>query len=371
MKLGQVLYRHMLNRRNFDFARQAGATHLVVHLTDYFAGGGFGNARGDQPIGGLSGWGRAGDPDKLWSAQELIRLRSEVQSAGLELAALENIDPAFWHDVLLDGPLRNKHIANVQKLVRNMGEAEIPTLGYNFSLAGVCCRTTGPHARGGAVCVGMDSFDDTPIRNGMVWNMVYDPHAAPGEIPSPTRDQLWNRLRRFLDEVIPVAEECGVRLAAHPDDPPLPELRKTPRLIYRPEDYQTLIDLNASCHNGLELCVGTFAEMPDVIDIYSAVARFAKLDRVVYVHLRNVYGKAPYYRESFIDDGDVDILLMLRTLHANGFDGVVIPDHTPQMSCDAPWEAGMAFALGYIKALMRVVLEESLAPAQRETESCL
>lgn len=361
MKLGQVLYRHMLNRRSFDFARQAGATQLVVHLTDYFAGGGFENARGDQPIGGISGWGRAGDPDKLWTVDELKRLRSEVEDAGLELAALENIDPAFWHDVLLDGPRRDRHIANVQQLVRSIGEAGIPALGYYFSLAGVCCRTTGPFARGGAVCVGMDQSDDTPIPNGMVWNMVYDPHAAPGTLPATTREQLWDRLRRFLEAVIPVAEQAGVRLGAHPDDPPLPELRQTPRLIYRPEEYQKLIDLYPSRHNGLELCIGTLSEMADGGDIYEWVARYAAQDRIVYVHLRNVQGKAPRYRESFIDDGDVDVLRMLRVLRDNGFEGVIIPDHAPQMSCDAPWEAGMAFALGYIKALLSVVEQESPA----------
>ena len=367
MKLGQVLYRHMLNRRSFDFARQAGATHLVVHLTDYFAGGGFENELGDQPVGSASGWGRAGDPDRLWTAQELKQLNAEVKDAGLELAALENIDPAFWHDVLLDGPKRDLHIANVQQLIRNMGEAGIPVLGYYFSLAGVCCRTKGPYARGGANCVGMDGVDETPIPNGMVWNMIYDPSAKGGTLPATTREQLWDRLRRFLEEVVPVAEKAGVRLAAHPDDPPLPELRQTPRLIYRPQEYQKLLDLYPSRNSGLELCIGTFGEMPEGGDIYDWVNNYAAQDRIVYVHMRNVRGKAPHYRESFIDDGDVDVLRMLRILRANRFQGVIIPDHAPQMSCDAPWEAGMAFALGYLKALMSVVERESSNANQIQT----
>ena len=81
MKLGQVLYRHMLNRENYDFARQAGATHLVVHLTDYFAGRGFTNVAGDQPIGGPSGWGQAGDPDRMWTAEEMSRIKEEANVA--------------------------------------------------------------------------------------------------------------------------------------------------------------------------------------------------------------------------------------------------------------------------------------------------
>ena len=100
-------------------------------------------------------------------------------------------------------------------------------------------------------------------------------------------------------------------------------------------------------------------EMPEGGDIYDWVNNYAAQDRIVYVHMRNVRGKAPHYRESFIDDGDVDVLRMLRILRANRFEGVIIPDHTPQMSCDAPWEAGMAFALGYLKALISVVERES------------
>ena len=358
MKLGQVLYRHMLNRENYDFARQAGATHLVVHLTDYFAGRGFTNVAGDQPIGGMSGWGRAGDPDRMWTAEEMSRIKEEANEAGLQLEALENIDPAFWHDVLLDGPKRDAHIENVQTLIRNMGEAAIPVLGYYFSLAGVCSRSTGTYARGRAVCVQMNGADDTPVPNGMVWNMVYDADASSGTIPTTTREQMWDRLRRFLDEVLPVAETAGVRLAAHPDDPPLPELRRTPRLIHHPDHYQTLIDLNSSDHNGLEFCVGTIAEMPGTTNIYDVIDRYSAQGKITYVHLRNVHGKAPNYRETFIDNGDVDMLRVLRILHRNGFDGVLIPDHTQQMSCDAPWHAGMAFALGYMKALIRVVQEE-------------
>ena len=87
MKLGLVLYRHMLNRENYDFARQCGATHLVVHLTDYFAGGGFHNPPGNQPTGDLDGWGRAGDPDQPWTKEYLAALKRETNDAGLELAA--------------------------------------------------------------------------------------------------------------------------------------------------------------------------------------------------------------------------------------------------------------------------------------------
>ncbi len=359
MKLGQVLYRHMLHRENYDFARQCGATHLVVHLTDYFAGGGFNNPAGNQPTGDLAGWGRAGDPNQPWTPEYLAHLKSEINEAGLELEALENIDPAFWYDVLLDGPKRDQQMVTVQNLIRAMGDVGIPALGYYFSLAGVACRTRGPYARGGAESVGMLGPDETPIPRGMVWNMVYDPAAPAGTLDPVTAEQLWRRLERFLDDVLPVAERAGVKLAAHPDDPPLPTLRGTPRLIHHPDHYQRLLEYADSPSNGLEFCVGTLTEMPGTSDIVAVVDRYAAQGRIVYVHLRNVIGKAPHYQETFIDDGDADIREVLRVLHRHGFKGVVIPDHTPQLSCAAPWHAGIAYALGYMKALIEQVTSES------------
>lgn len=100
MKLGFGLYRHQLDEEHFRFARQCGATHLVVHWVDYFKGGGEANARADQPSGAIGGvWGEAGDPNALWDESELLALRKRVEAAGLVLEAIENFDPAHWYDV--------------------------------------------------------------------------------------------------------------------------------------------------------------------------------------------------------------------------------------------------------------------------------
>lgn len=351
MKLGIGLYRHMLTRENYQFARQAGATHVVVHLVDYFRG--TGAAPGDdQPTGTDTGWGLAGDPDELWSLDELVSLRGDIEAAGLKLEAVENLDPAHWHDVLLDGPKRALHIENVKTIIRRLGRAGIPLMGYNFSIAGVAGRTRGAYARGGAQSVGMEGPFDLPIPAGMVWNMTYDARAPGGTLDTVTHDELWRRLERFLAEVLPVAEEAGVRLAAHPDDPPTPFMRGQPRLVYQPRMYQRLLDLNRSPSNTLEFCVGSLAEMTEG-GLYEAVDQYSRGGRLGYVHFRNVSGKVPSYRETFIDDGDVDMLQVLRILKQNGFGGVLIPDHTPQMACAAPWHAGMAYALGYMRAAMQ------------------
>jgi mannonate dehydratase len=171
MKLGLGLYRHMLTPANFQFARQAGATHIVAHLVDYFRG----NAPDshDQPTGTDTGWGRAGDPDQLWAVDELTALRRDVNSAGLELEAIENFDPAHWHDILLDGPRKRQHFENIKTIIRRVGEAAIPIIGYNFSIAGVSGRVKGSFARGGAFSVGMDGPYDTPMPRGMAWNMIF------------------------------------------------------------------------------------------------------------------------------------------------------------------------------------------------------
>jgi mannonate dehydratase len=353
MKLGLGLYRHMLTRENFQFARQAGATHIVAHFVDYFRGSARG-AHDDQPTGTDQGWGLAGDPDKLWSLAELVSVRRDVEAAGLKLEAIENFDPAHWHDVLLDGPKRALHIENVKTIIRRVGEAGIPIIGYNFSIAGVAGRTTGNYARGGAPSVGMEGPYDAPMPKGMAWNMVYDPDAPAGTARGATHEELWRRLEGFLSEVLPVAEKAGVKLAAHPDDPPMPFIRGQPRLVYQPSLYQRLIDLNASPSNTLEFCIGSLAEMTEG-DIYDVVDRYSRQNRLGYVHFRNVTGKVPTYKETFIDDGEVDMHRVLAILKRNKFEGVLIPDHTPQMTCAAPWHAGMAFALGYMRSAFKSV----------------
>ena len=140
MKLGLGLYRHMLTAENFRFARQAGATHIVAHWVDYFHSG----PRIPQSESAGQGWGIIQNQDRLWSVAELTELREAVETEGLTLAAIENLDPSHWHDVLLDGPLKRQQLENVKTIVRNLGAAGIPVLGYNFSIAGVWGHVVGP-----------------------------------------------------------------------------------------------------------------------------------------------------------------------------------------------------------------------------------
>lgn len=351
MKLGLGLYRHMLDKNHFAFARQCGCTHVVLHLVDYFFRGHH-QSESNQPVGNDNGWGYAGNSSALWQLDELLRLKKEINEAGLEIAAIENFDPAHWYDILLDGPRKAAQVEGIKQLIRNVGKAGIPVIGYYFSLAGVCSRITGPFARGGAISVGMDGVDDKPVPNGMVWNMRYDDNVPAGVLPDITAETLWQRLEYFLNEVLPVAEEAGVVLAAHPDDPPVAEIRQTPRLIYQPEMYRRLLNLKVSKSNALEFSLGSIAEM-EGSNVYGAVEQYA--GDIAYIHFRNIKGRAPYYKEVFVDEGDIDMIRILKMLKQKNFNGVLIPDHTPLMSVAGGWYAGMAFALGYMKAAMKLV----------------
>ncbi|MEX0324849.1 MAG: mannonate dehydratase [Puniceicoccaceae bacterium] len=360
MKLGFGLYKHMLTAENYAFARQCGATHLVVHLVDYFNQADPSGASDlhNQPVNAEGGcWGRAGDPDNLWTVEQLAAIKEDIESHGLEWYALENFDPAHWHDILLAGPLRDQQIENVKAMIRTVGEVGIPVIGYNFSLAGVSGRVEGPYARGGARSVGMEgTIDDTPMADGIVWNMQLDDARAAGTRARACVDaeELWGRLAYFLEAVMPTAEAAGVKLALHPDDPPVDRLRGTPRLVNRPDLYQRALDTAPSPSNMLEFCLGTIAEMPTG-DVHEATKHYASQSKIAYVHFRNVVGKVPHYKEVFVDEGDINMHRILTILKAHNFDGVLIPDHTPQMSTDTPWHTGMAYAMGYMKALLSTI----------------
>lgn len=351
MKIGLGLYRESLTPDNFRFARQAGATHVVAHLTNYFRGRDPSLSAGTEN----EGWGDC-STDELWTYNDFAGLVKTVRDNGMELAAIENLSPRFWSDVLLGGPDREKQLEGLKRLVRDAGRAGIPCIGYNFSIAGVWGWSRGPFARGDAMSVGLDlaAIDpDLPLPDGVVWNMRYRAGRAGARPVTVDNQELWERLSVFLREIVPVAEEAGVVMAAHPDDPPAEALRGAARLVNRPEKYDRLMDIVDSPSNGLELCLGSLQEMPGTKDIYEHVRRFARRKRIGYIHFRNVRGKVPKYHEAFVDDGDIDMAEIVRILRDEDFAGVMIPDHTPEMSCDAPWHAGKAFALGYMRALVQ------------------
>ncbi len=358
MKLGLGLYGNLLTADNFRFAKQAGATHIVAHLPGHFKKAGVKEVTTDGSLD--YGFGISAPRDDTWTDEFFLDLRKAVNAEGLELEAIENFEPVHWHDVLLDGPKREAQMAHLKQIIRSLGKAGIPIMGYYFSLAGVWGRTEGAFARGGARSVGYHEVEQTPIPNGMVWNMVYDsdlfdPSGKNGYVEPISHEQIWDRFSRFLSEMMPVAEEANVKLALHPDDPPLPTLRGMARLVVTPDAYQRVLDIVPSSHNCMEFCIGTMTEMVGGANMYDLLERYAKTERLGYIHFRNVRGTVPNYEEVFIDEGDFDMIRAIQILHRNRFEGVMIPDHTPQMTCGAPWHAGMAHALGFMRAALTCV----------------
>jgi mannonate dehydratase len=344
IKIGLGLYPHLMNRESFAFAAQAGATHVVAHLP---------------------GWarrvGRGLPPSSMWTEDELGSLKQAMNDAGLEFYAIENFEVEHWYDVLLDGPRRDEQVANLHGLLRTMGRLGISVMGYNFSYANVWGRVMGPYARGGArtpAYLAAEAPVETPIPLGTVWGVQYDQSAPAGTIGEVSEDVLWERYSRFVRDMIPVADEAGVKLAMHPADPPFGTLRGTARLVWKPEHYQRFFDLHPSPNHCAEFCQGTVAEMNGEMSVYEAIAKYTAMGRIAYVHFRNVRGTVPNYVEEFVDSGDVDMVKAIRLYHRNGFDGVLIPDHAPEMTCPAPWHAGIAYTLGWMRAVVKIVEAE-------------
>lgn len=364
MRVGVSLYGPLLSEDGARFASQLGVKDVVVHLTEY--------ARNADASGYLAGGvgpinGECIDAP-MWSYDRLAGIVDMLSRHDLQIAALENISPNFWSDILLDGPRKHEQMRGLQQLVRDMGRVRIPVLGYNFSIAGVWGWQRKPIGRGGAMTAvfAMDEIDaQSPLPDGMVGNMRYRP-AVPDAVSQKIDEAtLWSRLEWFLKELLPVAEEAGVRLAAHPDDPPVETLRGNARLVNSHDKYDRLLSLVESPANALEFCVGSLAEMRDG-DVYETTRRFAERRSIAYVHFRNVHGKVPNYVETFVDDGDVDMARIVRVLHEEGYSGVLVPDHVPELHCAAPWHAGHAYTIGYMKAL--VAQAEALAPGRSAIE---
>ena len=349
MKLGFGLYRNSLNTDNYQFVNQIGATHVVAHLTNYFSG-----SNPEISSGGNNGWGVC-DKEPIWDFEFLSGLKKEMKDHNLVFEAIENFNPLHWHDILLDGPKKNDQIEDLKRLLQNMGNVGIPIMGYCFSLAGVWGWERGQYARGKAESValieGSRDFQE-PIPDGMVWNMRYREGEADKFVPETDEKEVWERLEFFLNQLIPVAEENNVSLAAHPNDPPLPVMRGTGRILKNPSEYDRLININKSRSNKIEMCLGSIQEMQEG-DLEDYLDKYSKDNRIGYIHFRNVIGKVPNYIEAFVDDGDINMVNVIKILKNNNYDGVIIPDHTPALNCSAPWHAGMAYAVGYIKGLIK------------------
>ena len=175
------------------------------------------------------------------------------------------------------------------------------------------------------------------------------PVAPPGRIGD---EEMWDNFTYFLKAVIPAAEEAGVRMALHPDDPPVPTLAGRARIFRDFEAFVRAIEMVPSDYNGLEFCQGCFSEMG--VDAIEAIHYFGSRDKIFHVHFRDVVGRPDNFAECFIDEGQTDMLKAMQAYKDVGYEGTMRPDHVPHMVGDVRrGHMGRAYAIGYMKALMK------------------
>jgi len=311
----------------WTMVKQAGITHVV---------GGMDRSRGLD----------VAREDLPWGYMPLVRVKTRYEDYGFSLDVLESRPP--MNKIKLGLPGKDQEIEYVIDLIENMGKLGIPVWCYEWMPIMNWMRTsTTTPARGGALAT---SFDYELMKNA--------PLTEYGEVPD---EVLWENLEAFLKIVVPVAESAGVKLAMHPDDPPLSPIRGLARIMRSIDNYQRLLDLYPSPVNGIALCQGNFTLMTD--DLPAAIRKFGKQEKIFFVHFRDVRGTPEKFVETFHDNGKTDMYACMKAYKEVGFDGVCRPDHVPTMAGDSNdrpsySNIGRLFAIGYLRGLQEAVYAE-------------
>jgi mannonate dehydratase len=277
-----------------------------------------------------------------WEYEDLLALRRRAEEHGLRLIALENVPVSFYDAIMLGQDGRERQLENMIATVRNLGRAGIPILGYHWMPNGVWRTEREAKVRGGAISTAFDyaRVKDAPLSHDRVY----------------TADEMWANYDWYLERLLPVCEEAGVRLALHPDDPPVPTLAGVARIFGSFEGFRKAMERHPSRMHGLDFCHGCWSEMRAGAGILDAIDWFGRDGRLFYVHLRDVQGGADCFTECFLGDGNSDLVAVLRKLKEVGFRGFILDDHVPHMVNDSPWgHRGRAYATGYIAGMLNAL----------------
>ena len=285
-----------------------------------------------------------------YNFHDLSLQKAHIEEGGLTWSVLEGVPPEWCDKIKLGLPGRDEQIDNWCKTLVNMGSAEIPVLGYFFSLRSVGgnygLRTSkSTRSRGGAV---VTSFDYEKIK-GARQDYWYPP--IPPDLER-SDDEMWDNLSYFLKAVIPVAQRAGVRMALHPDDPPISPIAGVARIFRSHEALKRSVDIVQSDYSGLAFCQGTISEMHG--NVVDAIRYFGSRKKIFYVHFRFVSGPVPAFSETFIDAGHVDPMETMLAYRKSGVDCPMIDDHVPQLAIDRNGQhyTSRAYAMGYMKSLL-------------------
>lgn len=302
----------------------------------------------------INGYPSAGEDDSAgYSVDSLKRLRDECEKHGVSLDMVQfpfmsssPVDRSKRRAIMMgEDPARQQEIAECHEIIKNCAAAGIPSIKYNMSVLGVL-RTESTPGRGGSIY--------------STWKL-----AAAKEEPPLTRagaidaDRHWERITYFLERVVPVAEEYKVRLALHPHDPGVPPkgFRGVQRVLGTFEGLKKFVAIKESPYHGLNLCLGTTAEMlqqPNT-EIHDVIRYFGERKKIFNIHFRNIRGKRDDFSETYPDEGDMDMVKVLMTLRDVDYPYMVMPDHMPRHADDQGGNQAFAFGYGYIKALIQAV----------------
>jgi mannonate dehydratase len=284
-----------------------------------------------------------GKDSVLWDYMTTLHLMNRIQNAGFKWTVSESL--RIPDAVKLGLPGRDKNIEDLCTSIQSLGAVGVSAVVYTWSAMFGWTRTSHTEkVRGNALAT---SYNHALMQKA--------PLTPAGNV---SEELLWQTLEYFLNAVLPVAEEAGVKLAMHPDDPPLSPIRGDGRIMTCPESFDRLLDLVPSPNNGITFCQGCFAEMG--VDVPAMIQHFTRQEKIFHVHFRNLKGTAEKFTEQFHDDGDVDMYAMMKALYDNEYHGTMRPDHAPTMAGEentAPGYAilGKIFAIGYIRGLMTAI----------------
>jgi mannonate dehydratase len=294
-------------------------------------------------VGGLPFDDPENGTNQPWDYEPLLRTKQKYEAAGFTLAVIESRPP--YNLVKRGLPGRDEEIEGICTLIENMGKLGIPVWCYEWMTDFNWVRTNmAVPSRGGSVVTG---FDFAVVRD------------APVSEQGPLSEEaLWENLGYFLERVVPVAERAGVKLAMHPDDPPLSPIRGVGRIMRSLENYQRLVDLVPSPVNGITFCQGNFTLMTS--DLPAAIRHFGKQGKIFFVHFRDVRGHVENFVETWHDAGQTDLMACMQAYKEIGFTGVLRPDHVPTVEGDNNDRPGYSsfgrlYAIGYIRGMRDAV----------------
>ena len=278
--------------------------------------------------------------------------REIFENAGLKIYGFGNSDVHNQDAIVLNLLNRDEKVEQYKRYIRDLGRAGIPYTTYAHMGNGIW-STERETTRGGASARG---FDLDKAQEGHWREKTYQMPLSHGREYS--EQEIWDNYTHFIKEAAPVAEEAGVMIGIHPDDPPVPRLAGIPRCIFSSfEGYKQAFEIADSPNVGMCLCVGCWLEGGELMgkDVLESMRFFGEWGKVFKVHFRNVDQPLPHFVETFVDNGYQDMYQVMKVMREVNFKGVAIPDHVPSMVGD---RSGTAYTIAYMNALVKRANEE-------------